>query len=175
MPPRVDLVILFFPEVSVDKTQTKDDTQQAEEQYTRLLNLLKTSGLHAVAKRGEKLGELMILIKCPQQKLDALARAERFVFNRMCLISSSSFGFRMMAVSIHVRIDELLNIQGFEFYPWVASARPRFDHREKRQSVRRRPPSTRTRLYHLDDRGWWTRHRSRNRRMELRYRYYGDS
>jgi hypothetical protein len=105
MPSRVDLVILFSAGVSsVNKAQAKENIQQAEEQYTRLLNLLKTSGLHAVGKRGEKLGELMILVKCPQQKLDALARAERFVFNSMCLVLSSSFGFGEMALLVHVEL-----------------------------------------------------------------------
>lgn len=80
MPPHVDLVILFSAEVSsINKAQVKENIQEAEEQYTRLLNLLRTSGLHAVGKRGEKLGDLMILIKCPQEKLDALARIERSV------------------------------------------------------------------------------------------------
>lgn len=80
MPPHVDLAILFSVGVSpINKAQVKENIQQAEEQYTRLLNLLRTSGLHAVGKRGEKLGDLMILVKCPQEKLDALARAERFV------------------------------------------------------------------------------------------------
>ena len=86
MPPHVDLVILFSAGVpSINKAQAKENIQQAEEQYTRLLNLLKTSGLHAVGKRGEKLGDLMILVKCPQQKLDALARAERFVLRSICV------------------------------------------------------------------------------------------
>ena len=85
MPPHVDLVILFSAGVpSINKAQAKENIQQAEEQYTRLLNLLKSSGLHAVGKRGEKLGDLIILVKCPQQKLDALARAERFVFHSSC-------------------------------------------------------------------------------------------
>lgn len=80
MPPHVDLVILFSAGVSsINKAQVKENVQEAEEQYTRLLNLLRTSGLRAVGKRGEKLGDLMILIKCPQEKLDALARLERSV------------------------------------------------------------------------------------------------
>jgi len=85
MPPHVDLVILFSAGVSsINKAQVKENIQEAEAQYTRLLNLLKTSGLHAVGKRGEKLGDLMILVKCPQQKLDALAKAERCVFPSAC-------------------------------------------------------------------------------------------
>lgn len=79
MPPRVDLVILFSAGVSsINKAQVKKNIQEAEEQYTRLLDLLKTAGLHAVGKRGEKLGDLMILVNCPQQKLNVLATAERF-------------------------------------------------------------------------------------------------
>ena len=80
MPPHVDLVILFSVGVSsINKAQVKENIQEAEEQYTRLLNLLRASGLHAVGKRGEKLGDLMILVKCPEEKLNVLARAERFV------------------------------------------------------------------------------------------------
>ena len=98
MPPQIDLVILFSTGVSaVNKAQAKENIQQAEQQYTSLLNLLKTSGLHAVGKRGGKLGQLMILIKCPQQKLNTLARVERFVF---CFVVSrvslSSLGFGML-------------------------------------------------------------------------------
>lgn len=82
MPPHVDLVILFSAGVSsINKAQVKENIQEAEGQYTRLLNLLRTSGLQAVGKRGEKLGDLMILVKCPRPKLDALARAERFRFH----------------------------------------------------------------------------------------------
>ena len=78
MPPHVDLVILFSAGVSlINKAQVKENIQGAEVQYTRLLNLLQESGLHAVGKRGEKLGDLVILVKCPQEKLGALARAER--------------------------------------------------------------------------------------------------
>ena len=84
MPPHVDLVILFSAGVPlINKAQAKENIQEAEEQYMRLLNLLRTSGLYAVGKRGEKLGDLMILVKCPQEKLDVLARAERFVLHSM--------------------------------------------------------------------------------------------
>lgn len=91
MPPRVDLVILFSAGVSsINKAQVKENIQEAEAQYTQLLNLLKNSGLQAVGKRGEKLGDLMILVKCPQQKLDALARTERCVFHSVCFRHSDS-------------------------------------------------------------------------------------
>ena len=80
MPPRVDFVILFSAGVSsINKAQVKENIQEAEGQYKRLLDLLKTAGLRAVGKRGEKLGDLMILVSCPRQKLDVLATAERSV------------------------------------------------------------------------------------------------
>ena len=82
MPPCVDLAILLSARVSsVDKAQVKEDIQKAEEQYMRLLDLLRTSGLHAVGKRGEKPGDLMVLVGCSLQMLDRLARAERSVFH----------------------------------------------------------------------------------------------
>jgi hypothetical protein len=99
MPPHVDLVILFSTGVSViNKAQARENIQQAEEQYTRLLDLLKTSGLHAVGKRGEKLGELMILVNCPQQKLNTLAKAERCVFCSVYQASSPSLAFGVVTV-----------------------------------------------------------------------------
>jgi len=108
MPPHVDLVILFSAGVSsVNKAQAKESIQQAEEQYTRLLNLLKTSGLHAVGKRGEKLGDLMVLVKCPQQKLDVLARAERFVLHSVRARGRILTGLDFLEFSI----------QGFQLYP----------------------------------------------------------
>lgn len=80
MPPRVDFVILFSAGVSsINKAQVKENIQEAEGQYKRLLDLLKAAGLRAVGKRGEKLGDLMILVSCPRQKLDVLATAERSV------------------------------------------------------------------------------------------------
>lgn len=78
MPPQVDLVILFSSSIkSFNKTQIRENAQQAEEQYTRLISLLRTSGLHAIGKRGEKHGDLLILVKCPSSKLSWLARRER--------------------------------------------------------------------------------------------------
>jgi anoctamin-10 len=118
MPPHVDLVILFSAGVpSINKAQVKENIQQAEEQYTSLLNLLKSSGLHAVGKRGEKLGELMILVKCPQQKLDILARAERYVYVRF-----GHPGFGVVTVLGSRGAHDCLNEQGIEFYSWTSGA-----------------------------------------------------
>jgi len=118
MPPHVDLVILFSAGVSsISKAQVKENIQEAEGQYTRLLDLLKTSGLHAVGKRGEKLGELMILVKCPQQKLNELARAERFVLYSIFPVSPSS-------VRVELISFETLDSQGFEFRPRTSGEQP---------------------------------------------------
>ena len=74
----MDLVILLSARVSsIDKAQVDEKT---EEQYTRLLDRLRTFGLHAVGKRGEKPGDLMVLVGCSLPMLDGLARAERYVF-----------------------------------------------------------------------------------------------
>lgn len=78
MPPQVDLAILFSSAtISFNKAQVRENAKQAEEQYSRLVSLLETSGLQAVGKRGEKHGELMILVKCPTAKLNWLAKRER--------------------------------------------------------------------------------------------------
>ena len=81
MPPRVDLVILLSARIqSINKAQVEENIQKVEEQYTRLLDLLRTNGLHAVGKRGEKPGDLMVLVGCSPKKLNKLASAERSVF-----------------------------------------------------------------------------------------------
>lgn len=78
MAPQVDLVILFSSSIiSFNKAQVRENAKQAEEQYSRLITLLQTSGLQAVGKRGEKHGDLMVLVKCPKSKLNWLAKRER--------------------------------------------------------------------------------------------------
>ena len=80
MPPRVDLVIVLSARVSsINKTQGKENIQEAEEQHTRLLDQLRTNELHAVGKRGEKPGDFLILVGSSLRTLDRLARTERFV------------------------------------------------------------------------------------------------
>ena len=89
MPPRVDFVILFSAGISsINKAQVRENVKEAEGQYKSLVELLKGAGLRAVGKRGEKLGDLMVLVSCPQQKLNDLAIAERFVSHSTRRISS---------------------------------------------------------------------------------------
>ncbi|THG98283.1 hypothetical protein EW026_g3880 [Hermanssonia centrifuga] len=77
--PHVDLVIVFRS--SSGKVQPKalarQNTRQASEQYTNLLEALTAGGLKAVGKRGEKDGQLLVLVSCPSTVLKRLAQRER--------------------------------------------------------------------------------------------------
>lgn len=79
MPPTVDLVVVFRS--SSGKVQPKalarQNAQQASEQYTRLLSTLRKGGLRAVGKRGERAGQLLVLVACPPVVLKRLAQRER--------------------------------------------------------------------------------------------------
>ncbi|KIY44981.1 DUF590-domain-containing protein [Fistulina hepatica ATCC 64428] len=76
MPGRVDLVIIFRASPSL-RAATKDDARKADAQYTALLDTLTHAGLHAVARRGDTLGQLLVFVTCPPSLLDALVRRER--------------------------------------------------------------------------------------------------
>ncbi|PFH53223.1 hypothetical protein AMATHDRAFT_73446 [Amanita thiersii Skay4041] len=75
----VDLVIAFRAtrKTSLSHSQTRKDAQKAQQQYSRLIETLTYSGLHAVGRRGESLGHLLIFISCPKNLLDNLVRRER--------------------------------------------------------------------------------------------------
>ncbi|CAL1715387.1 unnamed protein product [Somion occarium] len=79
MPPSVDLVVVFraSPGKTYTKAHARQNAQQTEQQYARLLNTLKKGGLRAVGKRGEREGQLLILISCPEPLLKRLAQRER--------------------------------------------------------------------------------------------------
>jgi hypothetical protein len=73
-----DLVILFsFSTQPLDKAEIRENAQQAEEEYTRLISSLQRSGFQAVGKRGEKHGDILILVRCSKNKLNYLAIKER--------------------------------------------------------------------------------------------------
>ncbi|KAI0076569.1 DUF590-domain-containing protein [Panus rudis PR-1116 ss-1] len=80
MAPSVDLVVVFRASVgkTYSKAQARQNAQQAEQQYTRLLDTLKKGGLRAVGKRGEREGQLLVLVSCPEPVLNRLARRERY-------------------------------------------------------------------------------------------------
>ncbi|KAK7031750.1 calcium-activated chloride channel-domain-containing protein [Favolaschia claudopus] len=79
MLPEVDLVITFRAtrKTSVTKRQALEDARKAEEQYGRLIKLLSSSGLRAVARRGESLGHLLLFVSCPPNHVQNLIKRER--------------------------------------------------------------------------------------------------
>ena len=78
MHPHVHLVVAFtFPTKSSNKSNLREDTRNAEEEYTKLLLLLESSGLKVVGKAGRRHGEIIVLVHSPPSKLDQLARSEQ--------------------------------------------------------------------------------------------------
>jgi hypothetical protein len=74
----VHLAVVFtFPTKSSNKVRLREDTRDAEEDYTKLLRLLESSGLKVVGKAGRRHGEIIVLIHSPWAKLDQLARLEQ--------------------------------------------------------------------------------------------------
>ncbi len=79
LPPDVDVVIVFRAtnKYSFSKQQTREEAKKAEQQYLRLIDTLTYAGLKAVGRRGESLGQLLVLVACPQNHLESLVRRER--------------------------------------------------------------------------------------------------
>ncbi|KAI0306043.1 calcium-activated chloride channel-domain-containing protein [Multifurca ochricompacta] len=76
----IDLVIVFRASSSsllLSKQQARLDAQQAEDQYTRLLETLRNAGLYAVGRRGERQGQLILLVSCSGHQLKQLLQRER--------------------------------------------------------------------------------------------------
>lgn len=77
----VDLVVVFqAAQKTVSKQQTIDNAQKAEQQYKRLLERLSVAGLQAVGRRGEKPGQILVFVSCPEDNLNRLAHRERYIF-----------------------------------------------------------------------------------------------
>ncbi|KAJ7230352.1 calcium-activated chloride channel-domain-containing protein [Mycena pura] len=79
MLPDVDLVISFRAsrKTSLLKRHALEDAPKAEQQYTRLINMLTSAGLRAVGRRGESLGHLLVFVSCPTSHLRTLIQRER--------------------------------------------------------------------------------------------------
>jgi len=74
----VHLVVVFtFPTRSSNKHRLREDIRNAEEEYTKLLRLLESSGLNVVGKVGRRHGEIVVLVHSPLAKLNQLARLEQ--------------------------------------------------------------------------------------------------
>jgi hypothetical protein len=82
MPRHIDLVLVFravspSPASHFSKQRARQDAQDAEDQYTRLLTALRNAGLYAVGRRGEHQGQLILLVSCSVHQLRELLRRER--------------------------------------------------------------------------------------------------
>lgn len=90
--PDVDLVLVFraaaAPAAGTSKDAIKKDAEQAEREYTRLLDTIKAAGLRATGKRGQKNGQILVFIWASTEKLARLVKRERsasFIpFFRLC-------------------------------------------------------------------------------------------
>ncbi|KDQ51061.1 hypothetical protein JAAARDRAFT_62804 [Jaapia argillacea MUCL 33604] len=79
MPPQVDLVVVFRTATkSHTKQQLQEESEEAEFQYSKLVTTLKNAGLQATARRGQKEGHLLVLVRCPQSLLTQLVHRERY-------------------------------------------------------------------------------------------------
>lgn len=77
----IDLVLVFkavspSPSSHFSKQAARKDAQDAEDQYTRLLNTLRNAGLYAVGRRGEHQGQLILLVSCSGHQLQLLMQRE---------------------------------------------------------------------------------------------------
>lgn len=81
MAPKVDLVVVFRSSSGkvVPKALARQNAAQASEQYAKLLQTLKRGGLQAVGKRGERDGQLLVLVASPPALVKRLAQRERCV------------------------------------------------------------------------------------------------
>ncbi|KAH8103893.1 DUF590-domain-containing protein [Cristinia sonorae] len=79
MAPTVDLVVVYRSSAGkvFSKAQARQNIQAADKQYRRLLDTLRSGGLKAVGKRGEREGQLLVLVSCPPGLLKRLAQRER--------------------------------------------------------------------------------------------------
>ncbi|KAF8877895.1 calcium-activated chloride channel-domain-containing protein [Infundibulicybe gibba] len=79
MVPDIDLIITFraTKSITLSKQQIREEARKAEQQYSRLIDTLTYAGLHAVGRRGESLGHLLVFVSCPKQHVDGLIERER--------------------------------------------------------------------------------------------------
>lgn len=79
MPPKVDLVVVFRSSSGKiePRALARQNARQASEQYAQLLQALQRGGLQAVGKRGERDGQLLVLVACPPALVKRLAQRER--------------------------------------------------------------------------------------------------
>lgn len=71
-PPAADLVIVYR-----SSSRSKQEALDAENDYTSLLAKLRSGGFKAVGRRGNKDGQLVILLSAPDELLAQVVQAER--------------------------------------------------------------------------------------------------
>ena len=82
--PKVDLVIVFRSATSsssgryVTKQQIREEADSASKEYERLLSSLRDAGLKATGRRGQKTGQILVLVWCPLPKLVRMVQRERY-------------------------------------------------------------------------------------------------
>ncbi|KLO19131.1 DUF590-domain-containing protein [Schizopora paradoxa] len=82
-PPKVDLVLVFrsglLHQTSkyTSKQEIKENALDAQAEYERLLSKLQGAGLHATGRRGQKTGQLLVLIWAPSSKVARIVQRER--------------------------------------------------------------------------------------------------
>lgn len=80
--PKVDLVLVFrssSPHKTLSKQEIRDEADAAEAEYSRLLATLKDAGLQATGRRGQKNGQVLVLVWSPMAKLVRMIQRERCV------------------------------------------------------------------------------------------------
>jgi hypothetical protein len=79
-PRDIDIILIFKAAVAsthISKQKARQEAQDAEDQYSRLLDSLKSAGLYAVGRRGEHQGQLIVFVSCPSHQLHLLLQRER--------------------------------------------------------------------------------------------------
>lgn len=85
LPPKVDLVLVFRSGLAhsnskyTTKQEIKENAEASQAEYERLLSKLKGAGLHATGRRGQKNGQVLVLIWAPSSKVVRLIQRERQV------------------------------------------------------------------------------------------------
>jgi anoctamin-10 len=77
---QIDLVLVFKAgnlSAHVSKQKARQEAQEAEDQYLRLLQTLRDAGLYAIGRRGEHQGQLLVFVSCSTHRLHQLLQHER--------------------------------------------------------------------------------------------------
>lgn len=83
VPPKVDLVLVFRSGLLqpsskyTSKQEIKENALAAQSEYEKLLSKLQAAGFHATGRRGQKNGQLLVLIWAPSSKVVRMVQRER--------------------------------------------------------------------------------------------------